>query len=191
MKKFNSVMKAVAGSALLVAVLFLFSNTSIASDLNANGKTSVSSSKAQTSDITLSSKFNTTNRSACGAGKCGGTEKKADAKVKTSKTKAKDAKCGAGKCGAGKCGGSDKKVDAKVKDAKAKVKSAKCGAGKCGGSDKKVDAKVKDAKAKVKGAKCDTGKCGDSDKKVDAKVKDAKAKVKDAKCGAGKCGGGK
>jgi uncharacterized low-complexity protein len=178
MKKLNSVIKAVAGSALLVAVLFLFSNTSNAGELTAKGKTSLTSQKAQTSTMTLSSKFNTTNRSACGAGKCGGSDKKADAKVKTAKTKVKDAKCGAGKCG-----GVDKKANAKIKDAKAKVKDAK--------------AKVKDAKCgdgKCGEGKCGSGKCGSSDKKADAKVKDAKAKTvkaKDAKCGAGKCGGGK
>ncbi len=166
MKKLNPVIKTVISSVLLITVLFLFSNTGNASNLIAKGKTSVASQKAPNSTLALSSKFNTTNRSASGAGKCGGSDKKADAKVKTAKTKINDAKCGTGKCGSGKCGGADKKADAKVKKANAKVNDAKCGS-----------------------AKCSEGKSGGSDKKIDAKVKDAKAKtakVKDAKRGAGK-----
>ena len=75
--------------------------------------------------------------------KCGGEEKKADAK------EAKEAKCGEGKCGGEEKAA--KKVDSK------EAKEAKCGEGKCGGEEKA--AKKADSK-EAKEGKCGEGKCG-------------------------------
>ena len=73
-------------------------------------------------------------------GKCGATDKKAEAKCGANKSEAKcgankkkDGKCGEGKCGEkkkeGKCGDSKAKPEGKCGEGKAKTES-KCGANK-------------------------------------------------------------
>ncbi len=101
MNKLNSYVKAAAGPAMIVALVFVFGNTSNAGiSLNDNG-TSISAEKGVSLAAINSAKFESSSRSACGAGKCG----------------------------AGKCDGADKKADvkSKVKDAKKAAKEGKCG----------------------------------------------------------------
>jgi uncharacterized low-complexity protein len=106
MNKLNSYVKAAAGLAMIVALVLVFGNTSNAGiSLNDNG-TSISVEKSVSLAAINSAKFESSARNACGAGKCGGSDKKAavKGKAKEAKKMAKEGKCGAGKCGAGKCG---------------------------------------------------------------------------------------
>ena len=140
MNKLNSYFKAAAGLAAIVALVFVFGNKSNAGISLNDKNVTVSAEKGVSLAAIHSSKFESSARNACGAGKCGATDKKAAAKgaKKVTKEVKKEGKCGAGKCGAGKCGGADKKaeVKSKVKDAKNAAKEVKkegkCGAGKCG-----------------------------------------------------------
>jgi len=68
-------------------------------------------------------------------GKCGATDKKAEAKCGDKMKMKKDGKCGEGKCGEkkkeGKCGGAKTKTEGKCGEGKAKAETeAKCGANK-------------------------------------------------------------
>lgn len=91
-------------------------------------------------------------------GKCGEgtakTEKKTEAKGKTT-----EGKCGEGKCGTGTAK-AEKKTDAKAKtETKAKTSAGKCGEGKCGTGTAKTE-KSTSKKAKTSEGKCGEGKCG-------------------------------
>jgi len=136
MKRLNTVLKAVSALAVLAAFIFVSGTTGIAGTDSA--ESNAVSLTTEKSGLALN-KVSSEGRSACGAGKCGGSEKKADMKAKTADAKEsakemkKSADCEGGKCGDGKCGGSEKKADMKAKtaNAKDKVKEVKK-EGKCG-----------------------------------------------------------
>ncbi len=96
-------------------------------------------------------------------GKCGGDEKKVEAKKGEKKADVQSDKKAEHKCGEGKCGGDSKDAKA-AKAEKSDVKAEhKCGEGKCGGDSK--DAKAAKAeksekKAPKTEAKSGEGKCG-------------------------------
>ena len=87
-------------------------------------------------------------------GKCGEgtakTEKKVQAKGKTT-----EGKCGEGKCGEGKCGTGTAKAEKKT-EAKVKAKSTES---KCGTGTSRTE-KSSSKKAKTSEGKCGEGKCG-------------------------------
>ena len=102
MNKLNSYVKTAAGLMMVVALVLVFGNTGNAGiSANDNAGVSISAEKRAPLAILTSSKFESSTRSACGAGKCG----------------------------AGKCGGSDKKaaVKGEAKDTKNVAKEVKRG----------------------------------------------------------------